>query len=193
MCSRIPKANRPPIGGHTIPPHFIPMTEKVTFSFSALEKTKHFNLDATCPNWSSELFEMLRNVSNYSKTELISGRLRTYRVHNHETAHPPDPLPDGVALKDCYQIRISKSKGGIHGVFNENVFYVIWLDPLHNMYPDDRYGGLKVITPPKTCCMDRNEALEELKRENAQLKEDCEFWEKEAQEAEAAAKNRETK
>ena len=191
MGSRIPKASRPLQQTKTVKPVFLPSEDKISFSFSALEKTKHFNLEPTCPSWSSELFEMLKAVSSCTKTELMSNQFRTYRVHNHERAEPPDPLPEGVSLKDCYQIRISKSKGGIHGVFNDNIFYVIWLDPLHNMYPDDRYGGLKVITPPKTCCMDRDEALEKLQRENAQLKHDCEFWEKVA--AEEAAKNSETK
>lgn len=180
MSSRIPKANKPVAQNAIIRPYFIPAEEKVTFSFSALERTEHFNLDATCPNWAAELFDMLKNVSNYSKTDLLSGKLRTYRVHDHETASPPDPLPEGVALKDCYQIRISKSKGGIHGVFNENTFYVIWLDPQHNMYPDDKYGGLKVIKPPMTCCKDRDEIIENLYSKIAQLEEDCAFWEKEA-------------
>ena len=179
MGSRIPKAIKP-TQQQVIKPVFISTEDKITFSFSALERTSHFNLDMTCPNWSSELFEMLKNASNYSKTDLICGKLRTYRVHNHESASPPDPLPDGVALKDCYQIRISKSKGGIHGVFNENIFYVIWLDPLHNMYPDEKYGGLKTITPPTTCCMDRDQTLTELQEQIAKLKEDCQFWESEA-------------
>ena len=180
MSSSIPKALRPYEHDAIKRPVFIPTDDKVTFSFSALERKNHFNLDATCPNWASELFEMLKNASNFTKTDLISGKLRTYRVHNHEKASPPDPLPEGVALKDCYQIRISKSKGGIHGIFNENVFYVIWLDTLHNMYPDNKFGGLKVITPPKTCCKDRDETIAELQAQIAQLKEDCEFWENEA-------------
>lgn len=181
MSSRIPKAKQLSRQDKIVKPYFIPMEEKLTFSFSALEKTKHFNLDMTCPNWSSDLFIMLKNVSNYSKAELIRGDLKTYRVHNHENASPPDSLPDGVALRDCYQIRISKSKGGIHGVFNDNIFYVIWLDPLHNMYPDERYGGLRNINPPKTCCADRDEVLKELREENERLKEEREFWENEAE------------
>lgn len=175
--SKIPKPISPQQHENIIRPVFKPTDDTVTFSFAALEKTEYFNLDATCSNWSSELFDMLKDVSNCSKLDLLTGKVRTYRVHNHESASPPDPLPHGVALKDCYQIRISKSKGGIHGVFNENVFYVIWLDPLHNMYPDTRYGGLKVITPLTTCCMDREEIIAELQKENACLKEDCKFWE----------------
>lgn len=161
-------------------PAFISTEENVTFSFSALDRTEYFNLDGTCQNWASELFEMLKNASNYTKMDLISNKVKTYRVHNHENAKPPNSLPDGVALKDCYQIRISKSKGGIHGVFNENIFYVIWLDPLHNMYPDDRYGGLRKVQAPSTCCKDRDDRIAELQEKVKQLEEDCSFWETEA-------------
>ena len=180
MANRIPKQNKPPTQELFSKPSFLPKEGKVTFSFSALERTKHFNLTSTCPNWSSDLFDMLKNASNFTKQELVSGKLRTYRVHNHEKASPPDPLPAGVALKDCYQIRISKSKGGIHGVFYENIFYVIWLDPLHNMYPDERYGGLKVISPPTTCCMDRENIITDLQKQVEELQKDCQFWESEA-------------
>lgn len=85
-------------------------------------------------------------------------------------------MPDGVELKDCYQIRISKSKGGIHGVFNENIFYVIWLDPLHNMYPDDRYGGLRKVKPGSTCCKDRDQIIDQLQESVNKLKEENEMY-----------------
>lgn len=150
--------------------------ECISFSFEALETTEYFNLDATCSNWSSELFDMLKIVSAAKKSELLSGRYRNYRVHNHENATPPSKLPDGVTLKECYQIRISKSKGGIHGIFYENIFYVIWLDPLHNMYPDEHYGGLKKIKPPNTCCRDREKTIVDLQEQINQLKDELEFY-----------------
>lgn len=180
MGNRIPK---PSVAADSriLKPSFISAEENITFSFSALERTDYFNLDGTCQNWASELFDMLKNASNYTKVDLISNKIKTYRIHNHERANPPNSLPDGVALKDCYQIRISKSKGGIHGVFNENIFYVIWLDPLHNMYPDDRYGGLRKVQAPSTCCKDRDDIIAELKAKIIQLKEDCSFWESEAE------------
>ncbi len=177
MVNRIPKAN-PSFAQKLIPKQpTISSDEKVLFSFEALEKTEYFNLDATCPSWSSDLFDMLKDVSHVLKKDLTNGVYRTYRVHNHEGASFPGQLPSDVALKDCYQIRISKSKGGIHGVFFENVFYVMWLDPLHNMYPDDRYGGLRIIEPPKTCCKDRDEKIAELSDRIAQLEKDNKYWE----------------
>lgn len=30
------------------------------------------------------------------------------------------------------------------------------------MYPDDRYGGLRKVKPPSTCCMERDEKINEL-------------------------------
>ncbi len=153
--------------------------DNVVFSFSSLEWTEYFNLDGTCPSWSFELFNMLKSISKISKVDLLSGKFSTYRVHNHENAQPPNPLPDGVALKDCYQLRISASKGGIHGVFVGNTFYVIWADPLHNMYPNSHFGGLRKIKPPNSCCKDRDELIKELQEENKKLQEENKYWEKE--------------
>lgn len=51
----------------------------------------------------------------------------------------------------------------------DNIFYVIWLDPLHNMYPDDKYGGLRKVKPHSTCCKDRDEEIIQLKQENEKL------------------------
>lgn len=61
---------------------------------------------------------------------------------------------------ECRQARISTSQGGIHGFIIGNRFYVVWLDPHHNLYPDERYGGLKIFTPPETCCSYRDVELE---------------------------------
>ena len=179
--SRIPK---PKIEeSKSIPkPAFLPLGENdncIVFSFATLEWTEYFNLDGTCPNWSFDLFNMIKSISKISKVNLFSGKFKTYRIHSHEKAKPPSPLPDGVALKDCYQLRISTSKGGIHGIFVENIFYVIWLDPLHNMYPDDRFGGLRIIKSPSTCCREREEHIVELQTQNQKLKEENEFWETE--------------
>ena len=158
--------------------------KKLIFSFEPLERTEYFNLDGTCNNWASDLFEMLKQVSQVNVKDLISNKFPTYRVHDHENAKPPSELPVDVALKDCYQIRISQSKGGIHGVFVDNIFYVIWLDPLHNLYPDDRFGGLRKIKPPSTCCREREEEIVELKEKISSLEADIQVYEKLLEECE---------
>ena len=138
----------------------------ILFSFESLDKNEFFNLDGTCKNWSSDLFDIMKIVSKISITDIRAGKYSnegsTLRIHDHKNAKAPCELPNNTSLKDMWQIRISKTKGGIHGVFVENIFYVIWLDPLHNLYPDDRYGGLRKVVPPSTCCKERDTEILEL-------------------------------
>ena len=157
----------------------------IVFSFEALDKTEYFNLDGTCQNWASDMLEMLKQVSRLTVKELTSGKFRTFRLHTHEGARCPSPLPEGVELKDVYQLRISKSKGGIHGVLIEKCFYVIWFDPLHNMYPDEKYGGLRKVLPPSTCCKDRDKEILRLQEEVKNAKDEAKDWEEPARDYEA--------
>lgn len=124
----------------------------------------------TCPAWASDLFDVLKQVSSLDIKRIMSGEFSRegspLRIHSHSKATLPPGvnLPAGVDVKfsldDFWQIRISVSKGGIHGEFIDNIFYVMWFDPLHNLYPDPNHGGLKKIHPPRTCCMDRDEEIE---------------------------------
>ncbi len=40
------------------------------------------------------------------------------------------------------------------------------------MYPDSRYGGLRIIKPPSTCCKDRDLELEKLSQRNKELEDE---------------------
>ena len=162
--------------------------EKVLFSFEAVEKNEYFNLDGTCQNWAADLFDTMQKVSRIALKDIYagkySGKTSPFRIHRHEDAKPPCKLPSNILLEDMWQIRISISKGGIHGIFFDNIFYVIWFDPQHNLYPDKNHGGLKKVIPPSTCCKDRDMEIEQLKEENNRLQKDCEFWEAYAQKSE---------
>lgn len=162
--------------------------EKVLFSFEAVEKNEYFNLDGTCQNWAADLFDTMQKVLRIALKDIYagkySGKTSPFRIHRHEDAKPPCKLPSNILLEDMWQIRISISKGGIHGIFFDNIFYVIWFDPQHNLYPDKNHGGLKKVIPPSTCCKDRDMEIEQLKEENDRLQKDCEFWEAYAQKSE---------
>ena len=181
---RIPQAVRP--GSKQIPSATtLRVTDDgIVFSFETLERTEYFSLDGTCQNWASDMLQMCKEISKLTVKQLTSGHYRTYRFHPHEDANCPSPLPDGVELKDIYQLRISTSKGGIHGVLRENCFYVIWLDPLHNMYPDDRFGGLRKVREASTCCKDRDDEILRLQDEIKQAQDDANTWEQIAKEYE---------
>lgn len=160
--------------------------QKVLFSFEAVEKNEYFNLDGTCQNWAADLFDTMQKVSGIELKDIYagtySGKTSPFRIHRHEDATPPCKVPPQISLDDMWQIRISVSKGGIHGIFSDNVFYVIWFDPQHNLYPDKNHGGLKKVVPPSTCCKDRDMEIERLQKELDDVKKDCQFWELYAQE-----------
>ena len=141
--------------------------QKVLFSFMSVDKNEYFNLDGTCQNWSADLFETMQMVSGITIDEITagtySGKHSPFRIHQHQDAQAPCKVPSDISLEDMWQIRISLSKGGIHGVFVENVFYVVWFDPLHNLYPDKNHGGLRKVIPPSTCCKDRDNEIIELR------------------------------
>jgi hypothetical protein len=52
-----------------------------------------------------------------------------------------------------------------------NNFYVVWLDPDHNLHPDDRHGGIKVYKYPAQNSYEKKCAeCEVLKKINEELK-----------------------
>ena len=147
--------------------------EKIIFSFRFLDFSHPaFNLGGICEKWYPELFNMLSNVSNLNRHELIITHEKIYRCHNHNWDNLDYRFnfdDEFLNQVDCRQIRISKSKGGIHGFLIGNTFYVVWIDPHHNLYPDEKYGGRKFFDSPKTCCSYRDSELYKLKKENDEL------------------------
>ncbi len=162
---RIPQANKPQN-----------INENLLFSFELVERNNYFNLDGTCQNWAADLFDTLQKASKITIKEVYSkqysGKSSPFRIHPHLNVQYPCSRPENVSLENMWQIRISKSKGGIHGFFVDNVFYVIWFDPQHNLYPDENHGGLKKVTPPSTCCKDRDIEVKRLKDENDHLQKE---------------------
>ena len=147
---------------------------KIVFSFERLVKNELFNIDGTCPSWPATMIDMLKQCSTITMKQIhsgeFSGRHSTLRIHDHRNARPPEcGLPQNVSLEEMFQIRFGTSSGGIHGIFSENVFYVIWLDPFHNLYPDEHHGGVKKITPPRDCCIDLREENDSLHRKIDEL------------------------
>lgn len=179
---KIPRPNKQETSLIPEPKRLHTTNDGIVFSFEALEKTEYFNLDGTCLNWSWDMLNMCKEASKLTAAQLRSGSYKTFRFHSHDGAKCPSPLPDGVELKDVYQMRISTSKGGIHGILRENCFYVIWLDPLHNMYPDDRFGGLRKVKAASTCCKDRDNEILRLQEELQKAQKDADDWRKIAEE-----------
>ena len=116
--SKIPFAN-PAVG----------RDKKLLFSFSAIQTNEYFNLDGTCQNWAADLFISLQKASDIKLEDIYagkySGKNSTFRIHSHKNVKNPCATPKNVNIDDMWQIRISKSKGGIHGVFVK-MFFILY-------------------------------------------------------------------
>lgn len=157
--------------------------DKVRFSFIYFNRSHDlFNCGNTKDGWYIVLLDNLKEVSELSKNEFLFDQ----RYKNHYDSHQHDwdkvehhyPLPEEMfeQVKDeCWQFRLTSSQGRVHGFMVKNVFYIIWLDPHHNFYPDERFGGEKYYDKPLTPYQEKEIELEDLKTKCANLEADNEM------------------
>ena len=85
------------------------------------------------------LLERLRDISSWTAQELTSNRSSTLRCHSiiwEDTTESCFDFPREEELVDTpYQFSLSSNEHGrVHGFFIEEVFFIVWLDPDHNLY-----------------------------------------------------------
>lgn len=95
----------------------------------------------------NDLITKLNEYCSFENFEEHISSNRRYAKNNH--IHPIDwndnrirernfTSLDGKLMEqikdDCWQLGINNTTFRIHGFFIENVFYVVWLDPLHMLY-----------------------------------------------------------
>ena len=115
--------------------------EKIVFSFSLFKQDEYFNVTETKDKWISSLLETLREISNIDikrfNTDMNFRDVN--RIHGCGDALPPCNPPHNISLEDLTQIGLGTSKGRIHGVLIENIFYIVLADPFHYMYPGENH------------------------------------------------------
>ena len=122
-----------------------------SFSFACLDmENEYFNLGGTAEDgtvggkWFWHLLECLKSVSNKTIAELKNS------VHD---LHPVDWSKTNVKCPsdnqaEYWQFRINKSRGRIIGMLIDNVFYIVWLDPHHNLTDSEGYEKAKKFPKP---------------------------------------------
>lgn len=123
-----------------------------SFSFSCFDRTHElFNLGDNTQDkvvsgkWFLDLLDCLKSVSNKSIVELERSMHDLHRVA-WSNANATAPLNSGQC--EYWQFRINKSKGRIIGFLISGVFYIVWLDPHHNLTNSDGYGGVNRYKKP---------------------------------------------
>lgn len=123
-----------------------------SFSFSCFDREHElFNLggkekDGTVGGkWFLRLLDCLKSVSGKTIEEL---RHSTHDLHpvNWENANTKCPTLSKQA--EYWQFRIDKSHGRVIGILIDSVFYVVWLDPYHNLTDSEGYGGVTKFSKP---------------------------------------------
>jgi hypothetical protein len=85
------------------------------------------------------LLERLRDLSRSTALELKQCRSSSLRCHPikwSDTTQDSFGIPNEEQLIDIpYQFSLSSNEHGrVHGFFIEEIFYVVWLDPNHDLY-----------------------------------------------------------
>lgn len=179
----------PPVGkqiltpGRTLPFNGYAVSEKsLSFSFSCFDRSEPlFNLGSgdsegvLSGRWFVDLLDCLKNVSNTTIPDLQTSMHDLHRINwKHTNVHQPA----NSVQYEYWQFRVSKSKGRVIGILIDRVFYLVWLDPHHNLTNCDGYEGPKKYNPPQSEYEQLEAQNNELKAENKKLKDDLEAAEK---------------
>jgi len=115
--------------------------ETLGFSFKYLQtQNEKFSICDRDPNYFTAFLERLRDLSTLTAQEIKMNRSQSLRCHpikGRETTEPNGfGIPNEKELVTIpYQFSLSTNEHGrVHGFFIEDIFYIVWLDPNHNLY-----------------------------------------------------------
>ena len=144
-----------PIGIPKLPHNGQIVTDEVlTFSFTSFDREHQlFNLgsgnkrEPVKSSWFLDLLDCLKIVSSYTIPQF---RCSKYQLHpvdwNNTNAKPPI----NQEQHEYWQFRINKSKGRVIGIILSGIFYIVWLDPHHNLTDSEGYGKAVYYPRPKS-------------------------------------------
>jgi len=115
----------------------------VTFSFRHYTASEKFCLPPAdrLPTYVPQLLDRLKHVGAMKVTEFRSEKSRSLRAHQHDwhnTSESEGFAHLGEQLRSCepWQFCLSANEHGrVHGLLIDSVFYVVWIDPNHALYP----------------------------------------------------------
>ncbi|MDP3609355.1 MAG: hypothetical protein Q8R74_09820 [Methylophilus sp.] len=130
-------------GGAKIPEPNIIQLSLVCFSFKYLDLDhEKFHLPDTKEKASylATLFDRLKHISSMTFAEFrTAGKaLRSHAIQWETTSEPYGYLRLPAQMQECqpWQFSLSREElGRIHGFLLSDIFYVIWVDHGHQLYP----------------------------------------------------------
>lgn len=155
------------------------ITEKsFAFSFACFDRShKLFNLGDEAPDgvvsgkWFLDMLDCLKTVSNKKISEL-KGTM--YDLHPIDWAKANASAPTGYEHLEYWQFRINKSRGRVIGFKIDNMFYVVWFDPHHNLTDSEGYGTATKYRAPESEYESIQREIEDLRGQVTYLKGELE-------------------
>ncbi|WP_414548800.1 hypothetical protein [Anabaena sp. CCY 0017] len=124
-----------------IKPTKLKSPQGISFSFKYYQDghTKFLCAEKEVIYWLT-LLDRLKALSSLTAQDLLINRSSSLRCHPikwEDTSESGFGLPNEEQLVDTpYQFSLSSNKHGrIHGFFIDEIFYIVWLDPDHLLYP----------------------------------------------------------
>lgn len=140
-----------------------------TYSFYYLDREHPlFNLGEIKDGWFLDLLDCLKEASKKTIPELKAGK---FKLHPIDWTRTNVDIPNNYIQQEFWQFRLSKGNGRVIGFKIESVFYVVWLDPHHNLIDSEGYGSYKEYNKPKTEYEELLEKCETLNNDNISLKQ----------------------
>lgn len=122
------------------------INDLISFSFKYLDfNNEKFNIEKTSENYFISVVEKLKNLSTFNKKELLNNHSKALRFHqidfkDDSVSEDFFGIPKEDEIVDIpYQFQISSNEHGrVHGFFINNIFYIVWFDRNHNLYPSKK-------------------------------------------------------
>lgn len=149
-----------------------------SYSFSCFDRNHSlFNLGDTTSDgvvsgkWFLDFLDCLKDVSSKTISEMKNSMHDLHPIDwKHANANPPL----NSEQYEYWQFRINKSKGRIIGFPLKEIFYIVWLDPHHNLTDSDGYGKAVKYYQPLSLYEKNEQEFQELNLENKRLREELE-------------------
>lgn len=116
--------------------------QPVSFNLKYLqEKEGKFNYCGCENTYFNTLLSRLRDISRMNRKEMTLSQKDSLRCHQIDfindrvSEKSSGILQKEEAIEDAWQFQLTSNEHGrVHGFFIGNVFYVVWLDPKHELY-----------------------------------------------------------
>jgi hypothetical protein len=137
------KAKSPSSSGEIKP--IIPYDDLLQFSFKYLDHTSiKFNLSQRKLEYFTSLFDRFKGICSFTMREFTSNRSNSIRAHPitwENTSEPKGFIKFNQTFREtannsAYQFEVCLNKHGrVHGFIIGSVFFIVWFDPDHKLYP----------------------------------------------------------